>query len=60
MRRQPFSRPYLIVPAKSSGAVGGELHVVGWISVYEVFWFDREIIKIATGKYPVLENALES
>ena len=59
MRRQALRRAHLIVPAKTSGAVGSELDIVGRIGIDEISRLDREIIEIATGKDPVFQDLLE-
>lgn len=59
MRRQAFSRAHLIVPAKTSGAVGGELDVVWRISVDEILRRDLERLEIHARKDPALQNGLE-
>jgi hypothetical protein len=53
---QLLSGPQLIIPAKSSGAVGGEFNVVRWISINKIPGRYLQFIQIATGKRPVLEE----
>ena len=59
MRCQPLRGAHLIVPAKPSRAVGGELDVIGWICVDEILRLDRQFIEIAAGKRPILQQGLE-
>jgi len=59
MGRQPLRRANLIVPAKSSGAVGCEFDVVRGISIDEVLSLDSERANITIRKCPILKEELE-
>src|SRR6266511_4022927 len=56
MSRQPLRGSDLIVPAKTSGAVGREFDVVRRVGVDEILVLDLECANVAIRKAPVFEN----
>src|SRR6266508_3002337 len=59
MSRQPLRGSDLIVPAKTSGAVGSEFDVVRWVGVDEIFVLDLERANVAVRKAPVFKDWLK-
>src|SRR5712692_3637102 len=52
MLSQQLSRAHLIVPGKSTGAVGRELDIIRWISIDEIFRLDGKLREILVSKFP--------
>src|SRR5437667_2689628 len=58
MLRQQLSRPNLIVPGKSTGAVGRELNIVWRIGINEIARLDRKPGEILVRKFPAPQQVL--
>src|SRR5882762_258358 len=52
MPGQTFRRAYLIVPGEAARAVGGEFHIIGWISIDKITRFKRQTFQIAISEPP--------
>ena len=58
MRGQQLRRALLIFPGETAGAIGCELHVVRWICIDEVIFFERQGFEIAASELPARKEFL--